>query len=88
MGWLIAADTTSMMRFEPDDTVTLVAAWSARHADLPIGSRRPMDEELRSMRESGLSRRWGPADLPPTGPFVAEAFWAWDADVRRCPDHG
>jgi signal transduction histidine kinase len=72
-GWLIAADSTSMMRFEPDDTITLVAAWSARHADLPIGSRRPMDEELRSMRESGLSRRWGPADLPPTGPFVAEA---------------
>ena len=72
-GWLVAADTTSMMRFEPDDTITLVAAWSARHADLPIGSRRPMDEELRSMRESGRPRRWGPADLPPTGPFTDEA---------------
>jgi signal transduction histidine kinase/ketosteroid isomerase-like protein len=72
-GWLVAADTTAMMRFEPDDTITLVAAWSARHADLPIGSRRPMDKELRSMRESGRPRRWGPADLPPTGPFTDEA---------------
>jgi hypothetical protein len=33
-GWLVNADTTSLLRFEPDDTVTLVAAWSARHADL------------------------------------------------------
>ncbi|MDT4923956.1 MAG: hypothetical protein QOG01_1669, partial [Pseudonocardiales bacterium] len=42
-GWLVAADTTSLLRFEPDDTVTLVAAWSARQADLPIGSSRPVD---------------------------------------------
>jgi signal transduction histidine kinase/ketosteroid isomerase-like protein len=72
-GWLVAADTTSLMRFEPDDTITLVAAWSARHADLPIGASRPMDEQLRSMRETGQPWRWGPADLPPTGPFVEEA---------------
>jgi signal transduction histidine kinase/ketosteroid isomerase-like protein len=73
IGWLVAADTTSMIRIEPDDTITLVAAWSARPSDLPIGSSRPMDERLRSMRETGRPWRWGPADLPPTGPFVEEA---------------
>ncbi|MDT4932265.1 MAG: hypothetical protein QOK11_157 [Pseudonocardiales bacterium] len=72
-GWLVAADTTSLLRFEPDDTVTLVAAWSARHADLPIGSNRPVDEELRSMRETGRPWRRELAELPPTGTFVEEA---------------
>ena len=72
-GWLVNADTTSLMRFEPDDTVTLVAAWSARQADLPLGSSRPVDDALRSMRETGHPWRRGPADLPPTGPFVEEA---------------
>ncbi|HWG60212.1 MAG TPA: GAF domain-containing protein [Streptosporangiaceae bacterium] len=72
-GCLVAADTTSLMRFEPDDTITLVAAWSARHADLPIGASRPMDEQLWSMREAGQPWRWGPADMPPAGPFVEEA---------------
>ena len=72
-GWLVSADTTSLLRFEADDTLTLVAAWSARPADLPIGSRRPVDEELRSIRETGRSWRRGPADLPPTGSFVEEA---------------
>ncbi|MDQ1738640.1 MAG: hypothetical protein QOE53_292, partial [Pseudonocardiales bacterium] len=72
-GWLVNADLTSLMRFEPDDTITLVAAWSTRHTDLPIGSSRPVDEQLRTMREAGRPWRWGPADLPLTGPFVEEA---------------
>jgi GAF domain-containing protein/ketosteroid isomerase-like protein len=72
-GWLVNADTTSLLRFETDDTVTLVAAWSARPADLPIGASRAIDEVLRSMRETGRPWRSGPADLPPTGTFVDEA---------------
>jgi signal transduction histidine kinase len=73
MGWLVTADATSLLRFEPDDTVRLVAAWSARHTDLPIGSSRPMNERLRSMQETGRALRWGPTHLPHRGPFVAEA---------------
>ncbi|MDQ1716387.1 MAG: hypothetical protein QOE89_340, partial [Pseudonocardiales bacterium] len=72
-GWLVNADATSLLRFEPDDSVTLVAAWSARHLDLPIGSSRPVDEELRSMRDTGRPWRRGPMELPPTGTFVEEA---------------
>jgi signal transduction histidine kinase/ketosteroid isomerase-like protein len=73
-GSLVWADTTSLMRFEPDDTVTLVAAWSAQGADLPIGSSHPVRQELRSRREGGLPWRWSPADLPLTEPFVQEAL--------------
>jgi GAF domain-containing protein len=72
-GWLVGAESTSLMRFEPDDTVTLVAAWSVRAASLPIGATRPVSERLRSLRTTGRPSRWGPAQLPLTGPFVEEA---------------
>jgi signal transduction histidine kinase/ketosteroid isomerase-like protein len=73
VGWLVRADPTSLMRFEPDDTVTLVAAWSAHDIDLPVGSSHPVDDALRSMRDTGRPWRWGPAELPATGPFVDDA---------------
>jgi signal transduction histidine kinase/ketosteroid isomerase-like protein len=73
VGWLVSADPTSLLRFEDDDTVTLVAAWSAAHAGLPIGARRPMDDELRSMRDGGRAVRRGPLELPLDGTFVEEA---------------
>jgi signal transduction histidine kinase/ketosteroid isomerase-like protein len=73
VGWLVGADPTSLMRFEADDTVTLVAAWSAADAGFPIGARRPVDDELRSLRDGGRAVRFGPMELPFDGPFVEEA---------------
>ena len=73
IGWLVGADPTSLIRFEADDTVTLVAAWSAADADFPIGARRPVDDALRSMRDDGRAVRFGPMELPLDGPFVEEA---------------
>ena len=73
ISWLVGADPASLMRFEADDAITLVAAWSARQTDFPIGSSQPMNEDLRAIRESGRPWRWGPAELPATGPFVEEA---------------
>jgi limonene-1,2-epoxide hydrolase len=73
VGWLVSADPTSLLRFEADDTVTLVAAWSAANVDLPIGARRPMDDELRSMRDNGRAVRRGAMELPLEGTFVEEA---------------
>jgi GAF domain-containing protein/ketosteroid isomerase-like protein len=73
VGWLVGADPTSLMRFEADDTVTLVAAWSAADSDFAIGSRRPVDDELRSLRDDGRALRFGPTELPRDGPFVEEA---------------
>jgi signal transduction histidine kinase/ketosteroid isomerase-like protein len=73
VGWLVGADPTSLMRFEADDTVTLLAAWSAGDARFPIGARRPLDDELRSLRDDGRALRFGPMELPHEGPFVEEA---------------
>ncbi len=73
VGWLVGADPTSLMRFEADDTVTLVAAWSAAGTGFPIGVRRTVDDELRSMREDGRAVRFGPMGTPLGGPFVEEA---------------
>jgi signal transduction histidine kinase/ketosteroid isomerase-like protein len=73
VGWLVAADATSLTRFEPDDTITMVAAWSARQAELPVGGNRPLDDVLRTVRDDGAPWRSGPAELPPTGSFVEEA---------------
>jgi signal transduction histidine kinase len=64
IGWLVGADATSLMRFEADDTVTLVAAWSAADGGFRIGARRPVDDELRSMRDGGRAVRFGPMELP------------------------
>jgi signal transduction histidine kinase len=73
VGWLVGADPTALMRFEADDTVTLVAVWSAADAAFPIGARQPLDDELRSLRDDGRALRFGPVELPPDGPFVEEA---------------
>ena len=45
---LVGAEATAMLRFEPDDTVTLVAAWTRRDLDSPVGARRPVGAVLRS----------------------------------------
>ena len=73
VGWLVGADPTFLMRFEGDDMVTLVAAWSAAEAGFPIGARRTVDDQLRSMRDDGRAVRFGPMELPLDGPFVEKA---------------
>ena len=73
IGWLLAADATALVRFEPGDAVTLVAAWTSGPIDLPIGTSRPVDDLLRSMRETGRPWRGGTADLPLTAPFADAA---------------
>jgi GAF domain-containing protein len=73
IGWLVGADPTSLMRFEDDDTVTLVAAWSAAEPGFPIGASRPVDDKLRSLRDEGRALRFGPMELPLDGPLAEEA---------------
>jgi signal transduction histidine kinase/ketosteroid isomerase-like protein len=73
MARLVGADSTAMLRFEPDDTVTLVAAWSAQEVCFPVGERHPTDAALRSIRERGGPVRSGPAELLASGPFVDAA---------------
>ncbi|HTE64297.1 MAG TPA: GAF domain-containing protein [Solirubrobacteraceae bacterium] len=70
---LAGADPMAMARFDSDDTVTILAGWTAGGAELPIGERRPLDPLLRSVRDTGRPKRLITAELPPTGSFVATA---------------
>ena len=70
---LVGADLTAMMRFESDDAMTLVAHWGPVDFEVPIGARRPLDAPLRAVRDGGGPLRFGPAELPASGPFVEEA---------------
>jgi len=73
LGWLVGADPTSLVRLEPNDAFTLVAAWSARPVEFPIGSQQPVGADLRALLDSARPWRWGPAELPASGAFVEEA---------------
>ena len=70
---LVHADATAILRFEPDDTVTLVAAWNAAGVPAPVGERQALDATLRRVRETGCPLHWRPANGPPAGPFGAAA---------------
>ena len=43
VGRLLSPDRTFMARYQEDDTVAIIAAWSASGARLPVGIRRPFD---------------------------------------------
>jgi len=49
---LVDADVTSLFRFEPDDTMTLLAVWGETPVPSPVGERRTLDAELRAVRDS------------------------------------
>jgi signal transduction histidine kinase len=67
---LVGADLTALLRFEPGDGVTLVAAWSADDIDFPIGAHRPLDAPLRSVRASRCPLRFGPEQISAIGSFA------------------
>jgi GAF domain-containing protein len=69
---LVRADAAALLRFEPDETVTLLAAWNAAGATITVGDRQPVNAALRRLRDSARPTRCGPADVPLTGPFIAE----------------
>ena len=70
---LVDADITSLFRFEPDDTMTLLAVWGETTVPSPIGERRALDPELRAVRDTGRPTRFESAELPAGGPFVDES---------------
>jgi signal transduction histidine kinase len=69
---LVGADAAALLRFEPDETVTLLAAWNAAGAPVAVGDQQPVNAALRRLRDSARAMRCGPADVPLTGPFIAE----------------
>ena len=68
---IVGADSSALFRFEPDDTLTMLAAWSEAARELPIGQRQPLNEDMRQMRATGRPHRY--QSLPAEGPFVETA---------------
>jgi signal transduction histidine kinase len=62
VGRLLVADHTIMVRYEADDTVTVVAAWSPTGDTVPVGLRRPLLQASvsRLVRETGRPARFDP----------------------------
>ena len=70
---LVRADAAALLRFEPDETITLLAGrYRAAGAPVPAGEREPVNAALRRLRDTARPVRFGPADVPLTGPFIAE----------------
>jgi GAF domain-containing protein len=69
---LVQADAAALLRFEPDETITLLAAWNTAGAPAPVGDREPVNAALRRLRDTARPVRCGPSDVPLTGPFTAE----------------
>ena len=69
---LVQADAAALLRFEPDETITLLAAWNATGAPAPVGDREPVNAALHRLRDTARPMRCGPSDVPLTGPFSAE----------------
>ena len=68
---IVEADSTSLFRFESEDTLRLLAAWSRHDVSFPIGERRPLNEQMVQVRDTGQSLRYDA--IPDAGPFVEEA---------------
>ena len=69
---LVRADAAVLLRFEPDETITLLAAWNAAGAAVPAGEREPVNAALRRLRDTARPVQFGPTGVPLTGPFLAE----------------
>jgi signal transduction histidine kinase len=69
---LVRADAAALLRFEPDETITLLAAWNAAGAPVLVGEREPANAALRRLRDTARPVRFGPTGVPLTGPFTAE----------------
>ena len=69
---LVQADAAALLQFEPDETITLVAAWNSTGTPAPVGDREPVNAALHRLRDTARPMRCGPSDVPLTGPFSAE----------------
>ncbi len=69
---LVGADAAALLRFAPDETITLLAAWNAAGTRVAVGEQQPVNAALRRLRSSARPLRCGPADVPLTGPFIDE----------------
>jgi GAF domain-containing protein len=69
---LVRADAAALLRFEPDETITLLAARNTAGAPVRAGEREPVNAAVRRLRDTARPMRFGPKGVPLTGPFTAE----------------
>jgi signal transduction histidine kinase len=69
---LVGADAAALLRFEPEETITLLAAWNAAGALVAVGDQQPVNVALQRLRDFARPMRCWPAYVPLTGPFIAE----------------
>jgi GAF domain-containing protein len=79
---LVGADAAALLRFEPSETITLLAAWNSTGAPVAVGEQQPVNAALRRLRDAGRDVRCGPADVPLTVTVHRRATATWD------PRHG
>ena len=71
VGRLFGADMAHIVRFEADETVTVVAGWRRDGGHLPIGTRFPIERHSLSdlvVRTGRPAVRFGIVDPPLSGP--------------------
>jgi PAS domain S-box-containing protein len=73
MGQLLAASSTRLLRYEPDATATVVASHGQSSAEIPAGSRLPLDGTslLDDVRRTGRAARADRLEEASSGPLTA-----------------
>ena len=84
-GRLLAADLAHTFRYEPDDTVSVVAGWSRQSDHLAVGSRYPLHPSMVTalVRRTGQSARTD--TYPPSSPLADEARRLGVRSTVGCP---
>src|SRR5829696_1173894 len=84
-GQLLAADLAHTFRYEPDDTVSVVAGWSRQSDHLAVGSRYPLHPSMVTalVRRTGQSARTDTD--PPSSPLADEARRLGVCSTVGCP---
>jgi signal transduction histidine kinase len=68
---LTGADACLLLRFEPDDTLTLLARWPAAGVAPVHREQFSLSEEMGAVRDSGRAMRFGPSGWSPWDAFPA-----------------
>jgi signal transduction histidine kinase len=78
VGRLLPADLAHMVRYEPDDTVTRVAAWGRRGEHVPVGAhQRPEGDSVSALvRQTGRPARVDDYDVADAPGPIADAIRA------------
>ena len=73
LGRVVNSDAAWLIHFDVADSITVLAAWSARELPLPNGTWQALSDELRAVRVTGLPYRFNAGAAHPVSSFTREA---------------